>query len=129
MSHVNIEPRKQSSVRLSNRQYGQLRAIMNSNGATASVEDISIFNQLTLGANKRRGFITETRRKDGITLTPAGRQVLRAFDQADFMRQVASLNFSSYLHLEPHTLTLPKRKTPQRAGTVREFQSRRRTAA
>ncbi|HTA42652.1 MAG TPA: hypothetical protein VK789_09405 [Bryobacteraceae bacterium] len=125
MNRVNIEPKRQHAVRISNRQYGQLRAILNSPNATAGIEDISAFNQLTLGANKRRGFIAETRRKNGITLTFEGRQVLKAFDQADFMRKVASLNFSSYLRLEPRMIHFAplERKTAQ---TAREYQEARR---
>lgn len=108
MSTVHFEPLRQHAVRLSNRQYGQLRAILTSPKATLTLDEIAGFNQLTLGSNKRRGFVTETRRRDGVTLTWEGRQVLRAFEQADFMRRVSSMNFSSFLKLEPH---LPKRRS------------------
>jgi hypothetical protein len=122
-----VEPQRQAAIRLSNRQYGQLRAILNSPKATLTLEDLSIFNQLTLGANKRRGFVTETRTKDGVTITYSGRQALLSYDRADFLRQVSSMHFSSYLKLD--TPEMPTKKKPmRREPTVRQFRRRQHAA-
>lgn len=132
MGTVHIEPLKQSAVRLSNRQFGQLRAMLSSPKATVSLDELSSFNQLTVGANKRRGFIVETERKDGVMLTWEGREVLRAFERADFRRQVATMRFSTFLSLEAHVpaeLPARQRRPQHRERTVREFQRGRRAAA
>jgi hypothetical protein len=131
---VHIEHVHQTAVRLSNRQFGQLRAILASPRATLTIEEVSCMNQLTLGGNKRRGFIAETPTKDGVTLTHQGRQALRAFDNADFLRQVSSMRFSRYLDLAEYDAQPRKirRETTVRAaratGRLSVVKSRRATA-
>jgi len=126
MGTVHIEPATQLAIRLSNRQFGQLRAIQWSAKGTVKIDELASFNQLTLGSNKRRGFIKETDQKDGVTITQEGRRALRSFERADFMRQVASMHFSTFLDLEPAPANsaTKRRKEP----TVRDLQRRRRAA-
>lgn len=96
------EPEQQLSVRLSNRAYGQLRAILAAPHRVLTLEQISTFNQLVLGGNRRRGFVVETRNRRGLTITDEGRAAIRSFDTAEFYRKVATMNFSSFLKLDAY---------------------------
>lgn len=103
------------AIRLSNRQYGQLKALARANGNSIGIEQLASYNQVSLGAIKRRGYVVETRGRDGLVLTKDGQDALDQFAHADFFRQVASMNFSSYLKLEP-VESQPRKKKRRRAG-------------
>lgn len=102
------------SIRLSNRQYGQLKALARANGHTIGIEQLASYNQVALAGIKRRGLIIETKHRDGVVLTKEGQEALDQFSHADFFRQVASMNFSSYLRLEP--VESPPSKRRRRSG-------------
>lgn len=93
------EDTRQKAVRISNRQYGQLRFLRARPNSTAGLGEIGAFNQTTLGALKRRKFVAETPNRSGVRLTVSGREALEAFDHAEFLRKIASLRFSSFLDL------------------------------
>ena len=93
-----------ATVRVSNVQLAQLKAILRSHGSTIKLEDIASFNQLQLGSLKRRGYISETASKDGLHITKEGRQAIQAFEHADYLRKVTSTNLSCYLSLDLFSL-------------------------
>ncbi len=97
---VNIPEARPRAVRLSDRQYSLLQAMNAADNATVGIEDVMSFNQTTLGANKRRGWVTERNRGHALGLTMAGKEVLRSFGSANFMRKVASTRFANCLKLD-----------------------------
>lgn len=105
------------AVRMSNRQYGLLRYLRDAK-RPIKVAEVSHLNQLTVGGNKRRGWLNETSSHDGIVLTDEGKDALKAFEHGDFMRQVARMKFSSFLTLDVYD-SERKRKPQQIARTLR----------
>ncbi len=77
MSKERVSQPKQKAVRLSNRQFGQLRAV--EERYTVGLEELATYNQNTVGANFRRHWIAVAPGGHGIRLTHEGRQALDAF--------------------------------------------------
>lgn len=98
--HIEDENLARHAIRMSNRQLAQLRAFESTSTGSMDLESIAILNQNTLGSCRRRQWVAE-RGKRVVGLTVEGRQVIRAFLNAEFTRKVASTNFSSYLNLDP----------------------------
>lgn len=113
-----------NSIRLSDRQYCQLQAIKAHPRGTVWVDELAGWNQLTLGANKRRGFVVETPRRNGVMLTVEGRAALEQFENASFLRKVASTKFSSFLSIESAGRAKERKK-----GRVEITNTRRRSAS
>ncbi len=115
-----IPPDKPRAIRLSNRQYALLDHLNHARNGTLSIEQLASLNQLTLGANKRRKWLIETPKRDGVRITPEGRDVLQSFFSADFVRQVASMKFSSFLSQEVYEPEAePHRSRKKRNGDPR----------
>lgn len=107
---VNIPVSNPRAIRLSDRQYSLLLAMNAADHATVGIDDVMSFNQTTLGANKRRGWVTERNRGHAMGLTMAGREVLRQFGSASFVRRVSSTRFANCLKLEVPESLLPAQK-------------------
>ncbi len=92
--HIEDSELARRAIRMSNRQLAQLRAFESAANGAMGLESVAFLNQTTLGGCRRRQWVAE-RGKRAVGLTMEGRQVIRAFLNADFTRKVASTNFSS----------------------------------
>lgn len=125
---VHFEQVKQRAIRLSNRQYGLLQSMVATRGILG-LDDIAQLNQNTLGANKRRGWVTEKNNGHAIGITHEGRQVLRAFENADFLRKVASSKFAGCLNLEPPASFVKRLQRKRAEGAGLSLVTRKSNAA
>jgi hypothetical protein len=124
------------AIRMSDRQYGFLRYMRDAPRNGIGLEELSHFNQLTVGSARRQTlthnpWINENPERNGIVLTHDGKEALKAFEAGDFMRGVARMTFSSFLSLDVYDKQKKSRphRVKQRAkppSNVREFTNARR---
>jgi hypothetical protein len=116
---VHIPRERDLAVRMSNRQYSFLRYLREAAKGGLGLEELSHLNQGTIGSAKRRHWLTETRKRDGVTMTQEGKEALRAFEHGDFTRSVARMKFSSFLSLDVYD-EKPAKKAVTKHKTVKE---------
>lgn len=114
-----IQQQRELAVHMSNRQFSLLKMVKNSRSRTLNIDEVANINQITIGSLVResRGYLKETKAKDGLVLTPAGEKACSSFEGADFFRRVASFHFSSHLHLNVPNTERATRHQPAKKKT------------